>query len=157
MDGNKSMRMQIWFLALLGGLRIQCCHSIGLRCSSELTLLWHRPAAAAPIRPLAWELPYASGAALKKSNKRCLHPNSWNLWICYLTQMDGVFADIMKIRTLKREILFGGTKISQEGRARVRGTDHVMTEVEGCRVRGRWCYPAEDGEIGHEPRNVSIF
>ena len=29
-------------------------------------LLWHRPAAPAPIRPLAWELPYAMGAALKK-------------------------------------------------------------------------------------------
>ena len=31
-------------------------------------LLWlcHRPAAAAPIRPIAWELLYAAGAALKK-------------------------------------------------------------------------------------------
>ena len=27
--------------------------------------LWHRPAATAPIRPLAWELPYAAGVALK--------------------------------------------------------------------------------------------
>ena len=27
--------------------------------------LWHRPAAAALIRPLAWELPYAAGMALK--------------------------------------------------------------------------------------------
>ena len=27
--------------------------------------LWHSPAAAAPIRPLAWELPYATGADLK--------------------------------------------------------------------------------------------
>ena len=26
----------------------------------------HGPAAAAPIRPLAWELPYAAGAALEK-------------------------------------------------------------------------------------------
>ena len=31
--------------------------------------LWHRLAAAAPIRPLAWELPYAVGAALKKKKK----------------------------------------------------------------------------------------
>ena len=31
--------------------------------------LWRRPAATAPIRPLAWELPYAVGAALKKQNK----------------------------------------------------------------------------------------
>jgi len=31
----------------------------------DLTLLWlwHRPAVVAPIRPLAWEPPYAAGAA----------------------------------------------------------------------------------------------
>ena len=34
-----------------------------------LVWLWHRPAAAAPIWPLAWELPYASGVSLK-SKKR---------------------------------------------------------------------------------------
>ena len=31
-----------------------------------LLWLWCRPAAAAPIPPLAWELPDAIGAALKK-------------------------------------------------------------------------------------------
>ena len=31
-----------------------------------LLWLWCRPAAIAPIRPLAWEPPYATGAALKK-------------------------------------------------------------------------------------------
>jgi len=38
---------------------------------SDLALLWvwHWPAAAAQIQPLAWELPYATGAALK-SNKQ---------------------------------------------------------------------------------------
>ena len=30
-----------------------------------LPRLWHRPAARAPIRPLAWESLYAVGAALK--------------------------------------------------------------------------------------------
>ena len=28
-----------------------------------LLLLWHRPAATAPILPQAWELPFAAGAA----------------------------------------------------------------------------------------------
>ena len=28
------------------------------------------PAVAAPIKPLAWELPYASGAALKQKQQR---------------------------------------------------------------------------------------
>ena len=34
-----------------------------------LLWLWHRLAAVAPIPPLAWELPYAVGAALKKKKK----------------------------------------------------------------------------------------
>ena len=32
----------------------------------DLALLWRRPAATALIRPLAWESPYAVGAALEK-------------------------------------------------------------------------------------------
>ena len=32
--------------------------------------LWRRPAAAAPIRTLAWERPYALGAVLKRPKKR---------------------------------------------------------------------------------------
>ena len=40
---------------------------VGRRHGSDLVWLWlwHRPAATAPIRPLAWEPPYAAGAALK--------------------------------------------------------------------------------------------
>ena len=38
---------------------------VGCRLGPDPALLWlwHRPAAAAPIRPLAWEPPYAVGAA----------------------------------------------------------------------------------------------
>ena len=32
--------------------------------------LWHRSAAAAPIQPLAWELTYATGVALKRNQKK---------------------------------------------------------------------------------------
>ena len=41
---------------------------VGHRRGLDLALLWlwHRPAAVAPIRPLSWEPPYATGAALKK-------------------------------------------------------------------------------------------
>ena len=35
-----------------------------------LLWLWCRPAAAAPIRFLAWELPYAAGVALLKKEKK---------------------------------------------------------------------------------------
>ena len=46
---------------------------VGPRCGSDLVLLWLwcRLAAVAPIRLLAWEPPYATGAALKnKTNKQ---------------------------------------------------------------------------------------
>ena len=36
----------------------------------EWLWLWHRPTAAAPIRPLAWELPYASGAAPRRKKRK---------------------------------------------------------------------------------------
>ena len=44
---------------------------MGYRCSTEPVLLWlwRRPAAAAPIGPLAWELPYIAGAVIKKKKK----------------------------------------------------------------------------------------
>ena len=44
---------------------------MGGRHGWDLALLWlrHRPAATAPIRPLAWEPPYTAGAALKKKTK----------------------------------------------------------------------------------------
>ena len=43
---------------------------VGCRRSSDPVLLWHRPVATAPIRPLAWESPYATDAALEKTNKQ---------------------------------------------------------------------------------------
>ena len=55
-----SMRTQVRSLALFSGFRIQCCCE--LWCS--------RPAAAALIWSLAWELPYAPGAALKRKKKK---------------------------------------------------------------------------------------
>ena len=47
---------------------------VGLRLRSDPTLLWlgRRLAAAALIRPLAWEPPYATGATLKKTKKQLL-------------------------------------------------------------------------------------
>ena len=46
------------------GVAVSC--GVDRRCGSDLVSLWLwcRPAAAAPIRPLAWEPPYASGAAI---------------------------------------------------------------------------------------------
>ena len=45
---------------------------VGRRRSSDLALLWlwYRPAAEAPIRPLAWKPPYVAGVALKKKKTK---------------------------------------------------------------------------------------
>ena len=43
-------------------------YGVGHRHGSGLAGLWHRPAA--PIQPLAWELPYVAGAAQKKPKNK---------------------------------------------------------------------------------------
>ena len=50
-------------------------YGVGHRHGSDprLLWLWHWPVAIAPIRPLAWELPYAIGVALKKKKKSTLY------------------------------------------------------------------------------------
>ena len=46
----------------------------------ELPWLWCRPVATAPVRPLAWEPPYALGAALEKAKrpkKKSINNKGW--------------------------------------------------------------------------------
>ena len=47
---------------------------VGHRRGSDLAVvvvwLWHRLAAIAPIRPLAWEPPYTAGVALKRQQQQ---------------------------------------------------------------------------------------
>ena len=45
---------------------------VGHRCGSDATLLWlwRRLAATAPIRPLGWESPYDTEAALEKAKRQ---------------------------------------------------------------------------------------
>ena len=51
------------------GVAVSCGE--GHRCGPDLTSwwLWCRLVAAAPIRPLGWELPCTMGVALKRQNK----------------------------------------------------------------------------------------
>ena len=71
-----TMRLQVRFLALLSQLKIQHCRELWCRLQtwlrSHLQWLWHRPASVAPIRPQAWEPPYAMGVVwpLKKKKKK---------------------------------------------------------------------------------------
>ena len=67
--------MSMWFLSLpwLVGLNdpalpVSC--GVGHRHGLDPALLWLWPAATAPIRPLAWEPPYATSAALKSKKKK---------------------------------------------------------------------------------------
>ena len=49
------------------GVAVSC--SVGCRRGSDPALLWCRPASTAPIRPLAWETPYAAGAAQEMAKR----------------------------------------------------------------------------------------
>ena len=73
------MRLWVRSLASLSGLRIRHFHELWcdvaqiLSCCGsdpELLWLWHRLAATALIRLLAWEPPYAVGVALKRQKKK---------------------------------------------------------------------------------------
>ena len=55
------------------GIAVSC--GVGQRCGSDLALLWlwhccGCGVAVALIQPLAWEFPYAAGAALKRKKKK---------------------------------------------------------------------------------------
>ena len=66
------------------GVAVSC--GVGCRRSLDLALLWlwHRTAAAVPIKPLAWEPTYAASVALKRKNNNnnygciCLCMENWS-------------------------------------------------------------------------------
>ena len=67
------MRLRVWSLPLFSGLTIRCFRELWcrlqMRSDPELLWLWRRPEATVPIQPLAWEPPYAEGAAQEKGKK----------------------------------------------------------------------------------------
>ena len=69
---------------------------VGCRHGSDLALLWQwcRPAAVVPVRPLAWDPPYAVGTALKSKNKHknLLHKLCLNPWLIPEIQLHQVDA-----------------------------------------------------------------
>jgi len=50
---------------------------MGGRCGLDPVWLWRRPAAAAPIQPLAQELPYAAGMDIRKKKREKNPTISW--------------------------------------------------------------------------------
>ena len=64
------------------GFAVSC--GVGRRCGLDPELLWlrYRPAATAPIQPLAWKITYATGAALQsKKQKRKEKKQQSPLWV----------------------------------------------------------------------------
>ena len=61
------------------GVAVTCV--VGQRRGSDPVLLWLwcRQAATALIRPLAWELLYAEGTALKEKDKKIIDQTGW-MW-----------------------------------------------------------------------------
>ena len=49
-----------------------------------LLWLWHRPVAIAPIRPLAWEPPFAMAVALKRQKNKKTEKKKKNKVLCIL-------------------------------------------------------------------------
>ena len=80
LSGNESdwypcgCRFSPWPCSVGGGSSVATSCGVGHRRGSDSGLLWLRCrlATAALVGPLAWELPYAIGAGLKKE-KRLLH------------------------------------------------------------------------------------
>ena len=82
-----SMRRRVQSLALLGGLRIRCCHEVWCRphtwLGSLLLWLWCRLVAAALIPPRAWQPPLLTvqpqKAKKKKKRKKKRNTVFWRL------------------------------------------------------------------------------
>ena len=53
-----------------GGVASSYGIGLGLGLDPTLPWLWRKLAGAAPIQPLAWEAPYATGAALKRQKRQ---------------------------------------------------------------------------------------
>ena len=76
-ETNPTKIHEVQSLASISGLKIWCCSELWCRSQTrledpELLWLWCRPAAAAPIQLLAWELPYAMGGALKRQQTKTI-------------------------------------------------------------------------------------
>ena len=116
--------MRVWSLASLIGLKIRCCHNcnIGCRCSSDPALLWlwHRPAA--PIWPLARELPYAASAAVKRKQTKFWTSNKMpSLRCCFVIETRTRYD--LSINSWRAEI----PEVRERERALVGGSIHEET------------------------------
>ena len=109
---------------------------VGRRGGLDPQLLWlrHRPAATAPIQPLAWELPCAASEALKYKKK-----NKWRLGNCLLSSLSPT--ETLRHRRLSH--LFKPTQ-RQSGIGFLRIKSHQMCELQMCQGEDQVGTPAPD-------------
>ena len=69
-----------------------------------LLWLWCRLVAATLIRPLAWELPYASGVALKRQKKKKVHSCEMYSYLIKEGRV-GVYDDFLPATEINKQIL----------------------------------------------------
>ena len=64
-----------------------------------LLWLWRRSAAVALIRPLAWELPYAEGVALKKKKKMKRQIKVWEkIFANYKELVYRIYKEVLQLK-----------------------------------------------------------
>ena len=81
-------------------------HSLQMQLGAAMPRLWCRPAAAALIQSLAWELPYAAGAAFRSTTKPNKKRSSFSSKISCLT------SSVISQAYLEKSImLVGSTKM----------------------------------------------
>ena len=98
-------------VGLGSGIAMSC--GVGHSCGSHSMFLWlwQRSAAAAPIKPLAWELPYAVGVALKEKKIHELFlrkgsESSHQIFIQYVVVATGAVQDSGQSPRLRKELNF---------------------------------------------------
>ena len=128
-------------------------YGVGQRRGSDLPLLWlrWRPAARAGIRPLAWEPPYATEAALKSKSKKNIQRL---LWVCDKERpLSAVSPDPCRMQAGQKP--FSSSTASEQGvslklRCSQLGASHDLQLASQCAGgsehqhadRPRWCFQA---------------
>ena len=111
---------------------------VGCRRGSDLVLLWLwcRLTATAPIRPLAWESPYATGVNLKRQKNMyvcvcvcvCVCVKQWSFPVAYQVK-DPVLAAaaqaaaVAQVRSLAQELPHVVGKVKKRGK-----NEHCYTQ-----------------------------
>ena len=113
------MRMRIRSLAFLSGLRIQ--YYWELWCKLQMQLGSSIAMAVALIQPVAWEFPYAAGAALKKKKSQTIElsslkriPASWIIVLCGSREIKIQYNKVFRQRLYVLDSNYNNCQVSEK-------------------------------------------